>query len=558
MKAGNHSSFLPQWTRRVAMEGSGRDPLGLSRVSDNLTGFLLPSIITTTDRARYFSFYTWAWADIQALKATATKELSLTALRSEFQRREAAFAVASFLDRKTDLPIVGIRQVEPKATGGDDDVDIEFPVLPSNQLGGFGQYYGGCLHGLELLQGDADGFCEVPTPLGEKVAQAFAAATATAPYLSDDSLRNKRRVPREVLKKSAKVFSLDGLLLPSAKAEREALIRMFFSLGEKPTPSHPLNRQGSLALFLHVLSTYESAGIEVPRGEVDDYAVYWPHYYNGLCDEEGNWHPYQAPAVLAEVQGFWRQFCAHQLVAYAIEEFLAAVLTVLSAHPKGLSEADLVEKLSDEQFPDFLDETLSGECGSPSEMLKHLGMTEVPSGRLSLALCERFSGAAELNEWNIVQTEGYTAANRLGRAVAIMAMLYGKWAGRRDDSHFQRVEQTAHNEFWLGTIFPWVESWLQKDLSWNKAVGTLLREIIVRHDTIKFQKRKLDASWLDEANGRFIWQQDLEPGFRASRHGNATTILQDLGLIEHAGLEQPLIVTARGREVLAETLRLRA
>jgi hypothetical protein len=33
------------------MEGSGRDPLGgLSRVSDALTNFLLPSIITTTEK----------------------------------------------------------------------------------------------------------------------------------------------------------------------------------------------------------------------------------------------------------------------------------------------------------------------------------------------------------------------------------------------------------------------------------------------------------------------------------------------------------------------------
>lgn len=61
--------YWPQWTCRVAMDGSGRDPLGLSRVSDALTrNFLLPNIITTTDRARYYSFYTWAIADIEDLR----------------------------------------------------------------------------------------------------------------------------------------------------------------------------------------------------------------------------------------------------------------------------------------------------------------------------------------------------------------------------------------------------------------------------------------------------------------------------------------------------------
>ncbi|MBI5396726.1 MAG: hypothetical protein HZA91_15640, partial [Verrucomicrobia bacterium] len=68
--------FWPQWTRRVVIEGSGRDPLGLSRVSDSLTDFLLPSIITTTDRARYYSFYTWAIADIETLRQSSRGRVS--------------------------------------------------------------------------------------------------------------------------------------------------------------------------------------------------------------------------------------------------------------------------------------------------------------------------------------------------------------------------------------------------------------------------------------------------------------------------------------------------
>jgi hypothetical protein len=40
--------YWPQSTRCVAMDGSGRDTLGLSRMSDGLTNFLLPNIIKTT------------------------------------------------------------------------------------------------------------------------------------------------------------------------------------------------------------------------------------------------------------------------------------------------------------------------------------------------------------------------------------------------------------------------------------------------------------------------------------------------------------------------------
>lgn len=49
-------AMLPRWTKRVVTETGGRDPLGLSRVANSITDFLLTGIITTTDRARYYSF----------------------------------------------------------------------------------------------------------------------------------------------------------------------------------------------------------------------------------------------------------------------------------------------------------------------------------------------------------------------------------------------------------------------------------------------------------------------------------------------------------------------
>jgi hypothetical protein len=112
----------------VAMEGSGRDPLGLSSVSDAFTKLLLPNIITTTDRARYYSFYTWAIADIEALRSTKGGRISF---EEEFQRRVAAFALASQLGQKIDLPIVGVRQVDTILASADNG-----DTRPLNRQGG--------------------------------------------------------------------------------------------------------------------------------------------------------------------------------------------------------------------------------------------------------------------------------------------------------------------------------------------------------------------------------------------------------------------------------------
>ena len=78
-------SFLPRWTNRVVVEGSGRDPLGLSRVSDLFTDRLLPSIITTTDRARYYSIYPWAIRG--ARRALLARRMAVTGLLAWFMMR---------------------------------------------------------------------------------------------------------------------------------------------------------------------------------------------------------------------------------------------------------------------------------------------------------------------------------------------------------------------------------------------------------------------------------------------------------------------------------------
>jgi hypothetical protein len=545
----------PQWTRRVAMDGSGRDPLGLSRVSDALTNFLLPSIITTTDRARYYSFYTWAIADIEALRKSKGGRISF---EEEFQRREAAFALTSRLGRKIELPIVGIRQVDTILASADegDNVDTDFRVLPSNSTGGYGQYYGGCLHALDLVRVDAQGEWTSSTEHGRKLADAFATATAKSPYLTGN-WRTRPRVPKKVLQESAEFFSLDALGERAADTERELLISMFFNLGESPSATRPLNRQATLGMFLHVLKSCEEASVEVTRRDVDGGAVFWPHYYGGLADDDNDLLSYQPAPAFAEAHAFWRQFCAHQFLAFALEEFLAAVLDALSPHPEGLTEGALLDELVSKEFVQDLETVLKTKVRSPAALLKAIGIVGVPGVATCLEITKKFGGDALVDEWSVCWDRDVSPKTRLGRAMLLLALLYGKWRGRNDEDALLRVADEAKGELWLGTTFPWLDAWHAEQLDWRQAVERMLEWMAMRHDQVKFQKRKLDASWFELANGRFVKQQDIVPGFRASRHGNATTVLQDLGLIKHASLDEPLLLTARGKQVLSEVIQLR-
>ena len=537
------------------MDGSGRDPLGLSRVSDALTNFLLPSIITTTDRARYYSFYTWAIADIESLRQSKRGRILF---EEEFQRREAAFALASRLGQKIELPIVGTRQVDTILASADesDNLDTDFRVLPSNSTGGYGQYYGGCLHTLDLVRVDEQGEWISSTERGRKLAEAFASATAKSPYLTGN-WRTRPRVPKIVLQESAEVFSLDALGGRAADTERELLISMFFNLGESPSATRPLNRQATLGVFLHALKSCEEAGVKVTRRDVDGGAVFWPHYYSGLADDDNDLLSYQPAPAFAEAHAFWRQFCAHQFLAFALEEFLAAVLDALSPHPEGLTEAALVDELVSKEFVQDLETVLKTNAGTPTALLKAIGIAGIPDVATCLEITKKFAGEAVVNEWSIRWEHDGSPQTRLGRAMLLLAILYGKWRGRNDEDALLRVADEAKGELWLGTIFPWLDSWQAEQLDYRQAVERLLEWTAMRHDQVKFQKRKLDASWFELANGRFVKQQDIFPGFRASRHGNATTVLQDLGLIKHADLDDPLLLTARGKQVLNEVIQLR-
>ncbi len=130
------AALLPRWTKRVSIEEGGRDPLGLSRVSAIITDFLLQGIITQTYRARYYSFYCWVIWHIETEEDPKTYDQFAAA----FQRRDTLFALASHQSNSGSAP-VGFRVVYARLPAARQcgDVACNFRVLPSSQLGAFGQ-----------------------------------------------------------------------------------------------------------------------------------------------------------------------------------------------------------------------------------------------------------------------------------------------------------------------------------------------------------------------------------------------------------------------------------
>jgi len=206
------TEYLPSWTRRAVLEATGRDPLALARVSDIITEYLLPAITTQTGRARYYSFYTWSLWHIQQTETPKR----FGEFQEHFQRREAAFALATVLHGDGDNP-VGVDAVRKRLDHArpEGEINTSFPVLPSNSLGGYGQYYQGRLKKLGLAASGEH--ADHPLDgMGTQLAEAFHASVAGTPYLRKQ-LFKEIRVPLEDLEQSSKSYNLNAIRWETGK-----------------------------------------------------------------------------------------------------------------------------------------------------------------------------------------------------------------------------------------------------------------------------------------------------------------------------------------------------
>jgi len=570
------ADYLPRWTKRAFIKGTGRDPLALSRVSGVFTDLLLPSIITATSRARYYSFYPWAIRDGALM--TDREGSSSTDPNEALRRRESAFAMASQLENKTGLSIVGSNKVREKLAEVTDveSVSVSFKVLPSNETGGFGQNYGACLSTLKIIDWDGgedrdeerdvnvevdrdkegdNGDLHVNEKRGAKLADAFAHAISSTPY-EKLGYSGKAELPLSVLRDSSELFSLDAIRRPEAKDERELLTDIFFDMDDDSDLSVSSYRQTTLGQLLHVLHAYETLGSLPARNDIEGSCIFWPHYYGSLYGADGQSVPYNASPAFEDSSAFWRQFCVHQFFTYAVEEVLQSILDAVSQSAEGMLKADLVNALLASEFVDELKAvTGRSELLGLSQLIDYFMDAGSPE-----EVQQKFSANHDLAEWWIYDKsdtrDGLTT--RLGRAFGILAQLYAKWR-HSDDKTLLYVGSKAGEEWWVGTCFKWGDQWNDSFSDWETAVSDLVDEVYMHHELIKFQKGRLDAAWVEKNDdGYYSKMQDLTPGFRSNRHPNVATVFQDLCILEDGGTSEALQLTDFGRATLEKVIQVRS
>jgi hypothetical protein len=543
--------FLPKWTKRVVTDSGGRDPLGLSRVAFNLTDFLLTGIITTTERARYYSFYSWVlWHTEQEEKPENYSDFI-----DAFRRREAVMGLAT-LASKSKLNPVGVEVLRNQLERGKQtgEYDCNFKVLPSNTLGGYGQYYGSSIYHLKLSYADENAVDRV-NEAGADLAFTFHQTIQNTKYIKNQTyLQNS--ISEADLKELQQNFTLDSIKNDFAENEREKLIEIFFSLNDNYLDDKSRLRRQTLTILLNLISEYGKNDIKLKTHSnysFDQYLLF-AIYYEVLWIDDETISPHQSLKDYYFCYELWKQFCLHQLLTQALEYLLYAVLEAVGHEVTGLSLAETVKKLIQPDFFITLKSVTDTDCNSPENFFSAFGITKIPDESFSKIQQAEYSPVHPQSEARILYLEGKSVEEAAAKAILLLGALYGKWRGMYQDGTMKSVEQTAGHEIWAKRVLSKLDVWLREDLNWTEALTNLIEEFVLnQHDRIMYEKRKIDG-WLHRTDGKIIKDQDYKPNWRASRFLNAAKIMADLKIVDITDKKE-LTITSEGKNLLKQLVR---
>lgn len=540
---------IPKWTNYVLTDLGGRDPLGLSRVSFMITDYLVTGIITTTSRARYYSFYPWALWQIDNLE----RPKRYADFTAAFRRREAFLALSTLHHNPESAGVVGADAVRTRLSKYKEskEVDTNFAVLPSNSLGGFGQYYAGSLYALGLTHRDENGIDHAEAGRGVALAETFNRSIAHTKYYRQGYFA-ETYVPFDVLKKSASQFSLDCLSEELANQERVLLRDLLFAWDKSALSDTDLLRRHTLGLILDTISEYGKLGFKPSSDNVDHYLVYPPYYYGAVWRDDDSAQPYTLPSLFADCHGFWQQFCVHEFLTQALEILLSSTLDTLNLRPSGMALTEVCLSLTGENFRATLND-LFGAASSPSALMGKLGINGIPSSSECDANRKRIGVTSARSELALSVADG-TPEQIAARAIGILVVLYAKWRSV-SNAFVTYVGTKTGSNLWAGVVLPVLDQWIQPTLSWEAALKSILEPFVLdQHDRIMYEKGRLESCWLRRLDGKIQKDQDYRPVFRSSRHWNCVRILRDVGLLDF-GADHGMSITSDGHKALARILK---
>lgn len=529
---------IPQWTTRITdSEVGGEDHLGLEGAAQSYQQWLVPGIITTTDHARYYSFYSWILHRFIFDPASSRRIADFRG--SYFRRHEVAYILGCFSHHMNGSFLRGLvgggvnsyKARQMWESGDPASLDANYFI---NTLGGFGQYYRTAMQAMGIVaEPEANRWVYRLTDRGQRLAQAYEASISHTAYFKRLQARGQLA---EISQADAEEYGQVCCLCADALtvgSDLEPLRDAFFRFDQTGAANPHVRRRLTLGLVLDLV--HQSAGKPVNQ------SLRRPLYLG----EYGPDAPYEPlPALLPWYQR-WRLVQVRHTYTTALQALWAAFLDYLRNEPdRGVTfdefmswaRAMLPSGVAVLPLAAYLDNLCADAHLAPD------WQTAYPDYDRA---CRSPAASDELELYAQVLAQGRDPASAIRNPVRILMQFFLRWLPehRQDAPLWREVAQRPRlpiAQFFDDILFHLGNSrWTVADL-----LDWLYRECIIgqhefialeklrnqEYNTFKFYYRENVFTW---AYNPAAYREPLR--YAGLRLYNAYIILADLGLIQDLG-----------------------
>jgi hypothetical protein len=523
---------------------------------------LLPGITNVTERARYFSFYTWiAWSFDHRLKTLDSTEYVAYYRRADCLYTLIAAQEAKELGRLRPaermigrlklLPALERLQVEGRLrlseyATQEDNGRRYF----KNTMGGLGQYYAGPLMKLGLCKRASSGpWIKYSTSSGVAIAESIEKALPTTAFW--DAV-TQDVITVETLT-ALRDFAPNRIALGSP--EHQQLLDIFLERLDVPIPTEDgvasafgAERRRTLGLILHL-----SQAISAGDSSVSEWS-FRPCVYSRTLPGAKAW---SVPSVFEETQVLWSLYERNDLLSIACQTILSACLVALETEAGVGQYYDSVETFArhivvtpvmENEWNTLAASTFGALVHNVNLSGPTIAQFEDPKHEFQLEL-------QMLEDWH--QRPGFPESF-IGRALYLLATLtaregsfpagYGALAIESADLSgypINLVSFRKRTSRWLPMSLASVASDL---ISWvlNTHLSVALRKLSYTR-TSSFHLRPTER-------GLQVVGEIPPPARTLPRLTQAIRILEDLGMLQEVGSDYLVKITPLGEQLLGEIL----
>lgn len=503
----------PFWTEEIQIENGGRYPLLLNRFHDHLEAYLIKGIVSVTDRLRYISYCCWAIGDIEnSMHCKKYYEFE-----EAFRRREGALAIGTYLLKPETVMGNYTTYGRDVMRGVVEDVTTiyrtSFKVLPSNDLGAFGQYYKGTMQNWGLTSIDEDGIIRL-TELGTELYKIMSDSYGNNSYHANYKGQNK--VPGQVLYDWAMLNQYDHITDKDNKAERDFYKSILFHLDTEEVLD---GRRDSLTIYLECLGELEKNKCRFDEDKLRNIL-----YYQKYIDDDGNLHDYPVSSFLQSTRFIWMIYEMHDYFGWWVSEYFRAFLRLLSGSANGLSIKEIIASIDKFTFNKTITIFLK----------ENKNYYDLEFGDFINKVIEVYDDAW-LFEDNICYDSWDGKISNFSEVSAgllmIISLLSQKIDSIQNDSRYMSIRIKFSEDFWFKDIFDILK--IIRGKSIEEVLEIILSQFVIRqHNNAMFEKKDLRRCWFTQCGDKYLYHSDANGIWRPAKHNIICNFFYDMGLLQ--------------------------